>query len=435
MNTQDRTLKIAPVCLIAGALIASAIPAWSGVPDDAALMRSACRQGDRGRLLRVERVGSYPTADDARARFEEWIAFYQGFFNFPADLPETFESGFDSYKVTYCTDDAVLPGEVFARTTIATGMVAVPRKSGPLPTVAYVHGTSVSSYDAPSNPNIVGALSPRGESFEGPPSSAVFAGNGFIYIAPDDLGLGDSTVPRHRYFHAKTEASAAIDLLAAAQPVLAALHVRQDGRLFVFGWSQGGHAALALQRELERMRVRVTGTAVVGGVFDVERWFFTSLTSETLTRPLYATYLLLAFDDIYDVYASTSDVFRPRYAGIVEDLFDMHHFFDDIVAELPPPARDILTESYLAQLTTSRDDPMRVRLRENAVNRWSPRAPVRVYHSRDDEEVPYDDALVSVDRLRRGGATITVQSFSGLDHANSWIQAMAGAVRWFRALE
>ena len=131
----------------------------------------------------------------------------------------------------------------------------------------------------------------------------------------------------------------------------------------------------------------------------------------------------------------TSDVFRPRYAGIVEDLFDMHHFFDDIVAELPPPARDILTESYVAQLTTDRDDPMRVRLRENAVDRWSPRAPVRVYHSRDDEEVPYDDALVSVDRLRRGGATITVRSFSGLDHVNSWIQAMPGAVRWFRALE
>jgi hypothetical protein len=305
MNTQDRMLKVAPVCLIAGALMVSAVPAWSGVPDDAALRPGICRQGDRGRLIRVEQVGSYPTADDARARFYEWIAFYQDFYQFPADLPETFESGFDSYKVTYCTDDAVLPGQRLARTTTATGMVAVPRRSGPLPTVAYVHGTSVSFYDAPSNPNIVGELSSRGESFEGPPSSAVFAGNGFIYIAPDDLGLGDSTVQRHRYFHAETEASAAIDLLAAAQPVLAARHVRQDGRLFVFGWSQGGHAAMALQRELERMRVRVTGTGVVGGVFDVERWFFTSLASETLTRPLY-TYLLLAFDDIYDVYASTS---------------------------------------------------------------------------------------------------------------------------------
>jgi hypothetical protein len=61
----------------------------------------------------------------------------------------------------------------------------------------------------------------------------------------------------------------------------------------------------------------------------------------------------------------------------------MRHFFDDIVAELPPPGREILTESYVAQLTTNRNDPMRVRLRENSVDRWSSRAPVRVYHSRD----------------------------------------------------
>jgi hypothetical protein len=49
--------------------------------------------------------------------------------------------------------------------------------------------------------------------------------------------------------------------------------------------------------------------------------------------------------------------------------------------------------------------------------------------------VPYDDALVSVDRLRRGGATITVRPFAGLDHANSWIQALPRAVQWFRTLE
>jgi pimeloyl-ACP methyl ester carboxylesterase len=435
MNTQHRML-VAPVYLIAGALMLSAAPAWSGAPDDAALRRADCRQGDRGRLIRFEQVASFPTADDVRAHFLEWIAFYQSFYNFPADLPETFQYGFDAYKVTYCTDDAVLPGQRVARTTIASGLVAVPRKSGPLPTVAYVRGTAVSFYDTPSNPNIVGPLSSRGESFEGPPSSAVFAGNGFLYIAPDDLGFGDSTVPRHRYFHAKTEASAAIDLLAAAQPVLAALRVRQDGRLFVFGWSQGGHAALALQRELERIHVRVAGTAVVGAIPDPERWFFTSLTSDWITRPLYATYLLLAYDDVYDVYASTSDVFRPHYAGIVEDLFDMKHFFDDVMFELPPPGWKILTPSFLARLLTNPNEPFRVRLRENAVDTgWNPRAPIHVFQSDTDEEAPFDDELVSVDRLRRNGATIDLHVFHGLDHANSWIQTMPRAIQWFRSIE
>ena len=130
-----------------------------------------------------------------RAYFDEWIAFYQDFYQFPANLPETFDYGFDSYKVTYCMTDALLPGQAEPQPTIATGMVSVPRKSGPLATVAYVRGTAVSFYDTPSNPNIFSSLEPRGESFEGPPSSAVFAGAGFIYIAPDDLGFGDSHGP------------------------------------------------------------------------------------------------------------------------------------------------------------------------------------------------------------------------------------------------
>ena len=58
--------------------------------------------------------------------------------------------------------------------TVATGNVSAPRKVGRLSTVACQHGTSV-SYDAPSNPNVFGELSENGESFDGPPSSAIFA--------------------------------------------------------------------------------------------------------------------------------------------------------------------------------------------------------------------------------------------------------------------
>ena len=278
-----------------------------------------CRQGDRGRLIRYEGVASYPTAASVRAYFDEWIAFYQDFYQFPADIPVTFNYGFDSYKVTYCTVDAVLPGQSTARPTIATGMVSVPRKPGPLSTVVYLHGTSVSFYDAVSNPNIFGEFNENGESFDGPPSNSVFAGAGFIYIAPDYLGLGDSTVPRHRYFHAATEASSAVDLLAASRRVLADLHVEQNDKLFTFGFSQGGHSALALHRELQNAHVDVTGTATVGGVFDIEPFFLAALANETTaTVPLYVSYILLAYDDVYDVYGETSDVFRQPYASTVE---------------------------------------------------------------------------------------------------------------------
>lgn len=88
-----------------------------------------------------------------------------------------------------------------------------------------------------------------------------------------------------------------------------------------------------------------------------------------------------------------------------------------------------------AEVTTNPRNPLRVRLRQNSVDRWRPHAPLRVYHSPDDEEVPYEDALASVERLRSRGANVTVEPLPGFDHNNSWIQAMPRAVTWFRSLD
>ena len=421
-------------------LIAIATLTWavSTVASSASETRQQgpCRGENRGRLLRVEHVASHPTPASVRDYFQQWIAFYQDFYQFPADIPVRFSYGFDSYRVTYCTIDAALPGQATAQPAVATGMVSVPRKSGPLSTVAYLHGTSVSFYDAVSNPNIAGALSENGESFDGPPSNSIFAGAGFIYVGPDYLGLGGSDVPRHRYFDASTEASSAIDLLAAAGPLLDRLHVARNGTLFTFGFSQGGHSALALHRALQESGVEVAGTATAGGIFDAEQWFLSLLANQTSpTLPLYASYILLAYDDVHDVYERTADVFRHPFASTVGGLFDMRHFFDDVLAGLPESSHALLTHRYYDDVTTNRWNELRVRLRENAVDRWPAHAPLRIYHSPDDEEVPFEDALVSVDRLRRRGADVTVRALPGFDHVNSWVQAMPRAVDWFRTLE
>jgi predicted esterase len=395
-----------------------------------------CSYGERGRLIRYEKVASYPTAAAVRAYFDEWIAWYQDFYAFPPHIPATFRYGFDSYKVTYCTIDAAPRDRRIGRPTIASGMVSVPRKSGPLSTVLYLHGTSVSFYDAVSNPNIFGEFSENGESFDGPPSNSVFAGAGFIYVAPDYLGLGTSTVPRHRYFHAATEASSAVDLLAASGKALERLNVEQNETLFTFGFSQGGHAALATHRVLQSANVNVTGTATVGGVFDVEQWFLSLVSNEAIpTLPLYVSYIMLAYDDIYDIYRRKSEVFQSPYAMTVSDLFDMQHYFDDVVAGLPADSRRLLTPSFFATVTADSHHPLRLRLRQNAVDQWTPHSPIRIYHSRDDEEVPYEQAIASAERLSTHGADVTVRTLSKFDHVNSWIQAMPRAARWFRSLE
>ena len=177
----------------------------------------------------------------------------------------------------------------------------------------------------------------------------------------------------------------------------------------------------------------MTATAAVGAVFDVERFFLSSIADRTtVTLPLYVSYLLLAYDDIYDVHGRPSEVFRQPYASTVPGLFDMQHFFDDVLAGLPPTSRELLRPAYYAEVRSNPSNPLRVRLRQNAVDRWHPAAPIRVYHSPEDEEVFFEDLLASVKRLRHRGAAVTIETLPGLDHVNSWIRAMPRAVRYVK---
>src|SRR5262249_61774590 len=131
------------------------------------------------------------------------------------------------------------------------------------------------------------------------------------------------------------------DMLAASSTLLTKLRVQRSDKLFVFGFSQGSHAALALHRQLEEAHVDVTGTATVGNIFDVEQWFLSLLARDnTNTLPLYAAYIVLAYDDVYNVYERTSDVFRQPYASTVAGPFHLPHFLGGVLpgaAPDPPP--------------------------------------------------------------------------------------------------
>ena len=180
----------------------------------------------------------------------------------------------------------------------------------------------------------------------------------------------------------------------------------------------------------------MTGTATVGGVFDVEQWLLASLANETTaTVPLYVSYLLLAYDDIYDIYGQTSEVFRQPYASTVSGLFDMRHYFDDVVAGLPSTSRELLTPSYYAELITQpRTSIPRPAAPERSGSVGARRARARLPQPRR-RGGPLRRRARSVDRLRSRGGDVTVRPLPGFDHVNSWIQAMPRAVTWFRSLD
>ena len=79
----------------------------------------------------------------------------------------------------------------------------------------------------------------------------ILASVGCATVIPDYIGLGDSPGSQP-YIHAATVASTVIDMLRATRTFCATNGVRLNSQLFLIGFSQGGHASLATQREIER---------------------------------------------------------------------------------------------------------------------------------------------------------------------------------------
>jgi len=141
----------------------------------------------------------------------------------------------DSYKIVYSTVDTE------NKQINASGLLSIPKKDvgvkGPL--LSYQHGTIFTDTKAPSN---------DAASIEG---IGVLAGSGYIVSSPDYLGYAESTQVLHPYVHAESLASSSVDMLRASKAFLVNQNIAINNQLFLAGYSEGGYANLALQKEIQ----------------------------------------------------------------------------------------------------------------------------------------------------------------------------------------
>ena len=177
--------------------------------------------------------------------------------NLESTYGTAFHNGVDLYRVLYTTPD------VLGVLDTASGLLVVPDDPGfAYPLLVYQHGTINSRWDVPSQ--LAGGYQ----------LATVFGGHGYATVAADYVGLGEAR-GLHPYVHADTEASAAIDFLFAARQFADQNDfLTLNDQLFVTGYSQGGHAAMAAHRALEldySSDFTVTAAAPMSGPYSVSQ--------------------------------------------------------------------------------------------------------------------------------------------------------------------
>ena len=234
--------------------------------------------------------------------------------------------------------------------TTASGALLIPAGvepecQGDRPILLYAHGTTTDR-----NFNMTDVTS--GNNLEAILMTAAFAARGYIVVAPNYVGYDTSSSSYHPYLNADQSAKDMMDALTAARsaiPTRLAPTTRASSQLFVTGYSQGGHVAMATHRAMQAAGMAVTASAPMSGPYALSAFgdavFYGQVNAGS---PVFLTMLITGYDRAYgDIYAAPTDAFEARYANGIEtllpsttprsELFDTGRLpRDQLFSEVPP---------------------------------------------------------------------------------------------------
>ncbi len=327
------------------------------------------------------------------------------------------------FRVGYRTLDA------FGNLVPASGLVGAPLGiSAGVPLLSVQHGTIASRDNAPSvDPAATGADL----------ALYLMGSQGYLTLVPDYLGFGDSA-GLHPFMHAKTLAWAVIDLIRAARSLALGSEYPLNGQVFLVGYSEGGYATMAAQREIEthhRDEFAITAAAPMAGPYDLSGTMLElALSGTEVPNPMYFPYVLLSYNQIYGFEDDPTDLLAPEYGETIVPLFDGEHDRGSINRALPPVPLEVIEPGLAAVLLSSEYHPLISALETNDVYRWTPVSPTRLYHCLGDDQVPYANSVVARDWFDAAGADVELVTLIFGDHAECAVPALLGAKTWFDSL-
>ena len=338
-----------------------------------------------------------------------------------ANFPATYSV--QQYSIRYRTID------VDGRATTATGAVFLPiAPSGAVPLMSYSHGTVTVKSDVPSN----------SQSEEGLAVGALFATGGAVIAMADYLGMGGSA-GLHPYVHAASEASAGLDALRAARTIAGRHGVSLSADLFIFGYSQGGQAAMALVKEIEghaSSEFTVTAAAPMSGPYDLygtAKAFLTS-TAPNTSASIYTLYAMGAYQAVYDLAPSLDQLLKAPYHTVASRLVTQGIPYDELVASIAPVARNMVQPAVLDAVNDP-NSAISQALRANDLYEWAPRTPMRLYYGSEDTDVPPVNSTFTAQRMQAlGAADVEAVNLGPYTHGEAIIPAFVAAAEWFASL-
>ena len=293
----------------------------------------------------------------------------------------------------------------------ASGIYYVPKTDKAVPFMMYGHGTKIEKHREVTDKDAQQFI------------CMSYATDGYAAMFPDYYGIGKGE-GKHLYQHAWSEAQAFIYMLYAIDELNKVLGVKHDGKLFLTGYSQGGHASMAAHKYLQELndpRFKVTASSPMSGAYDMTGMQAQYMFQE-YPRPFYLPYLLLSYQIAYNILDTEDpyEVFRAPFDTLFPQFFEDNdrRTLDELNKYLPAIPKDVVKESYINAYLNDPDFAFKKRLQENNLTDWKPEAPVQLCYCKGDKEVHYQNSEVAYQKMTDLGVkAIKLNNLSDvLDH-------------------
>ncbi|HYS68372.1 MAG TPA: alpha/beta hydrolase [Paraburkholderia sp.] len=234
--------------------------------------------------------------------------------------------------------------------------------SGPRPLMLYAHGTTVYR-----NYNLADITQTdpgnRGGAGEGLAVAATYAAQGYIVVATNYAGYAGSDLPYHPYLNADQQSADVIDSLRAARLAMSDAKpengVRENGKLFITGYSQGGFVALATHRALQAAGVKVTASAPGSGPYALAAMADALIEGDVnLGSTVFTTLTVTGYQRAYEnIYRKPGDFFEAAYAPGIENLLPTTQPLDTLFAQRKLPSTQLFSSAPPAPRFASMTPP------------------------------------------------------------------------------
>lgn len=318
--------------------------------------------------------------------------------------------------------------------TDASAAIIVPSGAGPScagsrPVLLYAHGT---------NTDKANDMAKLADNTEARLVAAMYAAQGFIVVAPNYAGYAGSSLGYFAYLDANQQSADMIDALRAARSAFAAIGAVNSDKLFVTGYSQGGHVALATLRAMQALGTAEFKPAAVAGLSGpyALTQFGDSIFGGAPRQGITTFLPMLVQGGQHagaGVYSLPSEIYEAPYAagidaGTIKAVpvalfardslpqpagFDKYFADDHLVkssyraAYLADAAAHPCDLDLASPLACAPQHALRKLFRKNDMRSFMPAAPLMLCGGNGDPTVPYRNTMSALAYFRAGGAAVS----------------------------